>query len=339
MAHTIFVVEVKVWLLLLGCAPRAPYIAELNDSDSPESAGDTAEEEVEPSVWDDPAFFAEAGPFAPLLDMSLAPERSHWEVWLFTSSDGVSWSDGVAIAHSFSSLDLLIMEQGIVLGGSAIPDTDGGINAPFEHFFALTSPDLVQWGSKLWPIRAATHRQIVDPSLHLDPDGTVRMVFFGASDDVNPRKNPEEYPGDHSIYTATWDGDGFIQAPEPLFAEEDLVDPSGCYWQGRHQVLSTGDGRLYSVSADVLGGEYTEDALDWGAVQVPYCLIDGDEQWIVAQAGGGFGPPQARTRGPGEDFSAPFLIIEEADIPLLTCTSPVMGRFQGQHVLFCATWK
>lgn len=328
-----------LWVML-ACTRREPYYPP-EDSSAPvdTDVADDSGEAVVAYPWEDAAFWTEPGPFAPLLDPTKIPTGPHWETWMFSSPDGRDWDDGVLVAHSLSSLDLLVLEQGVILGGSTFYNEDLGVNAPLENYFALVSADLKTWGSHLLPVLEATHRQIVDPSLHIDPGGEVRMVFYGAPDDVDPKKNPEEYEGAHPIYTATWTGEGFTQAPEPLLSADALVDPSGCTWQGAHHLLATGERTLFSARADAVGGDYdTHPPEGWSGVQVPYCFIDGDTQQILVQTGGGFGSPAAITRTPGGSFSEPSPIVDIKTLPFNTCTSPVMGRFQGQYILFCAAW-
>ncbi|MFT4975597.1 MAG: hypothetical protein ACI8S6_001484 [Myxococcota bacterium] len=339
------------FIIALACNRREPYYPPPDtdtetaetDTDTDTQVGDSAEEEAW-SAWDDPEWWIEPGPFAPLVDMSNAPTRPHWEAWITTSPDLVTWTKGRPFAFDFSSLDLLVLPQGIIVGGSLTPNPDLNLKAPFENVFVLVSTDLQTWGSHQLPITDAAQPMIIDPSMHMTPDGRLQLVYFGSGLDVDSEKLPDDYPNPHAIYNAWWSGDRFVQeSPEPLLEADYVVDPSGCYHDGTHYMMGTRRyGELYfsSRDADDTEAEYTPvvEGSAWGGVQVPYCYNQEEEPIFVAQYGGGYGAPLVRRLDeqgqPGPEES--LFKIEERGYD--GCTSPVLGYFDDEYILICVSW-
>ena len=305
-------------------------------------AGDTAVAEAAGNVWDDPAWWTEPGPLAPLLDLSLAPRQYHWQLWMATSPDLETWSDPQVIGFNFSSLDVLQLEEGLIVSGSVIPMLELGVEAPFGYVFAFVTTDLVQWGSHFLAIEGSTTPMIIDPSIHWTPDGGLRLLYYGESKNVDPDLPPDNYPNPHHIYTGLWASDRFVQdSEEALLAADYVVDPSGCYWQGTHHVLGTRTYQelFYAYKAED-SDEYVE-GLQWGGVQVPFCFVDTahDRLGLIAQWGGGYGgPPQVKWCDKDMLCAEQVDLIPEEKLYYDSCTSPVLAWYQEQYVLFCSSW-
>ena len=314
------------------------------DTDADTDADDSGDTEVdEPDVWEDPAWWTEPGPFAPLLDLSNAPRHPHWEVWYTTSPDMKTWTPATSIGFNFSSLDLLVLEEGLIIGGSLTPDPDFNIMAPFEHYFAMVTKDLETWGSHELFIEDAAQPMIIDPSIHRTPDGELQLLFFGSTMDVDPELLPDDYPNPHAIFTAWWDTDRFVQAdPEPMLEADYVVDPSGCYYEDRHYVLGTRRyGELYFAERHIdKSDEYLDvgETAVWSGVQVPYCNVQGEAPLFIAQFGGGYGPPQVRWFDEKGFLAEPVDLLDLKAVGHDSCTSPVLGHYREEWVLFCATW-
>jgi len=340
-----------LFILVLACG-REPYYAETSpDTHSPETTQDTdTDTDTGPDttqrvdVWDDPAWWLEPGPFAPLLDLSNAPPGPHWEAWVSTSPDLKSWTKGAPFAYGFSSLDLLVVEQGIIVGGSLTPDEKLGIMAPFEHYFALHTQDLKTWGSHQFYIENAAELMIIDPSIHETPDGGLQLVYYASSLDVDPEKLPDDYPNPHAIYMAPWDGEKFVQTDsEPLLQADYVVDPTGCYHDDQHYMLGTRRyGALYfsSRAAGDPSAEFqpVSKHQKWGGVQVPYCFTQGDEPLFIAQYGGGYGPPQTLRLDERGDMTPAEALLDLKQVGYDGCTSPVLGYFDETYFLICVSW-
>lgn len=336
-------------MLTFACYQRQPYYPPEETASPTEVDTDTVTDTdtgpTEPVMaWDDPDWWTEPGPFAPMLDLKNAPNGPHWETWISTSEDLKTWTKGRPFLFNYSSLDLLVLEgKGVILGGSLTPIPELGVEPMFEHAFIFQSTDLVNWGSHMIPIQDAATEMIIDPSMHWTPDGRLQLLYFGSDSNVADDKLPDDYPNPHAIYNAFWDGTQFVQEQqEPLLEADHVVDPSGCYHDGQHYILGT---RAYDSlyvthrSEDDPDGEYV-DFLDspWGAVQVPYCYTQGEYPAFIAQYGGGYGPPWIRWMDKEGKLSDPEPMFDMEDIGYLGCTSPVLGYYEGTYFMIASSW-
>ncbi len=292
-------------------------------------------------AWDNPEWWAPTGPLQGLFDFAVAGTRPHWRFWYTTSPDLVEWSNPVVVGHNFSSLDLLRVDQGLILTGSLLPDIENGIDAPFGNLFMLSTTDLETWGSHFFPVEGADELpMIIDPSVHREGDG-FRVLFFGAGLDVDPDIPPDDYPNPHYIRTGmVVDDRVVVEDLTPIVEGDHIVDPSGCWWDDTHHILATNKyGDLFHQSRNVGQRDYV-DGLQWGGVQVPYCLIDEQNNRVgfIAQHGGGHGPPRVRWCDENQDCADQVAFFPEDKLYLGQCTSPVVAWFHDQYVMFCSSW-
>lgn len=308
------------------------------DTAPPSDSGGTTTLEY---AWEDPAWWTEPGPLQGLFDLDLSV-ASHWRFWYTTSPDLETWADPIVLGHNFSSLDLLQLDEGLILSGSLIPNVEAGIHGPFSAMFSLVTTDLETWGSHYIEVEGADELpMIIDPSLHKDQDGGYRMLFFGAGHDVDPEAMPDDYPNPHAIRT------GFIQYDRivvedltPIVEGDYVVDPSGCWWHGVHHILGTNryDDLFHQYRR--AGADSFWDADPWGGVQVPFCFIDeqNDRMGLIAQHGGGHGPPRVRWCNASQECEEQQVLLPEDKLWNGQCTTPVMAWYQEQYILFCASW-
>lgn len=311
------------------------------DTASRDTASDTGGPPTYTFAWEDPAWWREAGPLQGLFDLSLSVDQPHWRFWYITSPDLVTWSEPVVLGHNFSSMDLLHLDSGLVLSGSLIPNVEVGIEGPFSAIFSLVTTDLETWGTHFISVEGADELpMIIDPSIHPDGEG-YRALFFGAGSDVDPEALPDDYPNPHSIRTGWMRGDRVVVDDlTPIVQGDHIVDPTGCWWQGVHHVLATNKyGDLFHQYRPEGGVDFV-DGVDWGGVQVPYCFIDpaGERMGLMAQHGGGHGPPRVRWCDVDQVCGEQEPLVSEDHLFEGQCTSPVMAYFEGRYVLFCSSW-
>ena len=292
-------------------------------------------------AWEDPDWWVEPGPLQGLFDLELSDEAPHWRFWYITSPDLETWSEPTVLGHNFSSMDLLALDEGLILSGSLIPNPDEGIEGPFSTLFSLVTTDLETWGTHFFPVEGADELpMIIDPSVHADGDG-YQMLFFAAGFDVDPEAMPDDYPNPHSIYTGRVGYDRIVvDTLEPIVQGNHIVDPSGCWWNGVHHILATNryDDLFHQYRREE--APHYLDGVDWGGVQVPYCFIDerNDRMGLIAQHGGGHGPPRVRWCDADQQCEEQVAFVPEENLFDGQCTSPVLAYYNDQYVLFCSSW-
>lgn len=262
-----------------------------------------------------------------------------------TSSDGHTWGEARWLAHNWSSLDLLVWEgRVLILGGSTLSDPDSGVEAPFGTLFALHTLDLETWGSSAWPVEDLDEAMLTDPALVEGPDGRVRAVYYATPEEYGDLP-PDEIPGDHDIRVAVREGGAFVEQPDVIYAREGLIDPSVCVRDGAIHFFATRE-RTVDHAAGTDWSLDEDPDWSWTNAQVPFCFQRDGALQVVAQAGGGFGEPQVRSLDAGEgdtgihgNWNEPTGFFEGGADPFDGgCTSPVVGEFLGQWVMFCAVW-
>lgn len=323
-----------------GSGFEVPQPTEEDGEDIADTA-DTGDGLPEGYAWEDASWWSEPGPLHGLFDLELSVSRPHWRFWYITSPDLETWSDPVVLGHNFSSMDLLHLPEGLILSGSLIPNIEAGIEGPFGAMFSLVTTDLSTWGTHFLAVEGADELpMIIDPSIHAEVDG-YRMLFFGSGLDVDPEAMPDDYPNPHYIRTGFVRYDRIVvDSLEPIVEGDHIVDPTGCWWNGVHHILATNKyGDLFHQYRREGATDFI-DGLDWGGVQVPYCFIDeqNDRMGLLAQHGGGHGPPRVRWCDASGECAEQEALVSEEELFVGQCTSPVMAWFQDQYVLFCSSW-
>lgn len=294
--------------------------------------------------WVDAADLRFSGPYQLLLDLAAAPPRMHQAVHLLHSADLHRWSAPRKVAWGFSAIDALAVDDGVVVAGATIPAPDRGLHAPFGAVFALSSPDLQDWGSHRWTIEGAANPMIIDVDLTRGPDGRVGAVYYSAPQPADPGMLPEHYPGPHEIRVAWWEGgrpaEGgrFVEAAAPVVADEGMVDPSLCFAGDSWHLFTSGARGVAHYSGPSLERGLVRDRyFHWGQGSVPSCLVHEGELWVVAQRSGGKGAPQLRKLRAGQGWTEPVALFPPGTDPFDGgCAAPSLLRQDGSWQLFCA---
>ena len=303
------------WLWIVGCA-------------GPHDPVDTAALDA---PWDAPGFWTEPGPLAPLVAPDAEDPALLWTVRMATSADGITWeAQPGAVLGNVNSLDMYITDDGLILMGlvSGTPD----VYAETGVLYALATTDLQTWASHAWSVEGAAHQNMVDPSLHLRADGRLGLTYYGCPEFF---VDPVTVAGDHDLYRAVYNGHNWTEEEAPAYAAEGLVDPVICTLQGKEWLFATqGAARIVSAEGQP-DGRFTEAPFSLEGDTVPYCRADGDALALYSQTDGSLGVPHvARFDGLTLGDSAP--VYPEHLWGVNNCSSPVMGWFQDQYVLFCA---
>ena len=262
-------------------------------------------------------YWSTPGPLESLLQTGEFPQTPHWRVQMFTSEDGEEWSEGQTIAHSLSSLGLLIFEDTLILTGT--PSLEG---ADDRSIYALTSTNGLTWRSREWSVSGTDG--VHDASLYIDEQNRVNAVFA---------------EGGLGLRTAVRDNNRFVTLDEVPLTEPGLREPTSCTWQGRDYLFAV-EGTSSIVAASAADGEpLTEDErFVWDGFQAPFCFVEDDELWLLAQAAGGGGKPMYRVLEDSGEFGPMNNLLQSTALPFASCTSPVMGRYGETFVLFCSAW-
>jgi hypothetical protein len=278
-----------------------------------------------------------------VLDLDVAPQGTpHWEVRICESAEwwGRGCEDYTTIAHSFSSLDGLLTEDGFILAG--VPDglnlVDYGFRADFRELHFLSTPDMEHWGTHIEPITGADeHARVVDPAMVLQADGQPSFVYYELP--MSWEDDPASYHGPHDIPIAQWNGEAFERHPEVLTTGPDLADPTVLVHDGLHHMFTTCGGDIcHATSEDGLSYEH-DDSFYWGGAQVPHANDDGEQLMVVGQGGGGWPPP--RYLFMNEDGSFPSsdeqLWSDEENLSFFggSCTSPVLVYWNETYYTIC----
>ncbi len=317
-----------------------------SSSDSQPDSGDSGSPPVDPFPGLD---YTNSTTLDLILDWDNAPTGPHWQVRLCRSTEW--WGRGCdtyfAIAHGLSSLDLMVTEEGLII--MAVPDfpwlgqmdLDGVEEILWNHFYALTTPDLEHWGTQIWSVEHTDSGRFIDPALSLHEDGTPRVIYYSWPEDAG-EEDPALYPGEHMIKRADWDGEGFVEQVEPIYAAETLADPVLCDLGGQAHMFITDSGAISHVTSDDGAVSFTKDEdFVWGGAQVPHCTTQEEPMVIVAQGGGGVSAPVTRTMDEDFVFGEPTqLWNDEENLGFFggSCTSPVFGIFMGEYITLCASY-
>lgn len=291
-----------------------------------------------PDVWADPEYWA-SGLLSPLILPTEVPSETHWEVRIATSPDGVSWTaDARIIAYGFSSLDMLIAGDWVVLAGMV----DGAVFADFSGMIpsysipALASTDLQTWGSQIWAIGAGSGNFLVDPALQLGGDGVLRATWFAHS---TPGVDPAQIEGAHAVQRGIWSTTGtFVQGdPDPEYAYDSLADPVICEMGDVPWLFYTNEHKRVHAALSSDGGEHFEkvSSFSWEEPSVPFCIGGSEQITLFVQEPQGLQPPRVAVLHSDLSFEETGTIYSEhpwGD----NCTSPVVGWFQGGWLLACA---
>ncbi len=333
------------------------------DSDEPGDTGSGDDPWNQEGYWEDPT------DLEPIFDLDAIPEGTpHWELRMNVSTGGWASDPGyTTIGYGFSSLDLFNRGDALILMGqvdfsmiyldkSALePDGKGGVQ-PISRggspgggdtggkekptwVYAVTTPDLENFGGHAWEVLETDTRWLIDTAIESLSDGGMRLIYYAMTgiEDIS-EVEPSQVEGDHYIYSAYRDGETFVQWPDPLYWDEGLVDPTICEFQGQHYFFSTKDTWITAATSTDGDTFVFDKALEWYGNQVPYCLEYEDELWVVAQVGGGFGAPAYKRLQDDGTLSELHMLYENDEMMGGACTSPVMTVFNDRYVLFCAVW-
>lgn len=316
-------------------------------NDSGDDSGDTAigpnpfadaDGDGLPDAWAETEYWEE-NPLASLLLPTDVPDETHWEVRIATSDDGLSWvPDDRVIAHGFSSLDLMVAGEMLILAGMVdgavardLPASVQGYTIP-----AIATADLETWGSQTWPIGQGSETNVVDPSLQLGSDGVLRATWFAHS---TPGVDPATIEGIHLVQRGTWSDSGtFLQDDvEEEFAEDWLADPVICELDGTPWMFYTHFAERIRAARSTDGGAHFEpvSSFSWEEPSVPFCITGEDGIRVIAQTSGGRFSPRQGWVASDDSFTEGEPLYEDhpwGD----NCTSPVVGYWQERWVLACA---
>jgi hypothetical protein len=269
-----------------------------------------------------------------LMDPSYTPGEHGYAVE-FCQSD-VGWGRDLEcrqIARGASTFDLYVTDWGIFLLVGVNLAAWHLVEEGHARVYALTTPDMEHFGTYLWPIAEAASPMLTDTALDRLPDGRMRVIYVSGGPFA---------PGQHSVKAALREGRRWVEQRQPLFTAEGIVDPTSCYHDGVYHLFVTGSGntRVLHAVGDTPWRYTLDETFEWAGAQVPYCFKEGDGLRVVAQQGGGWAPPAVRTLLKDGTFGPPEPLWEPGAWPELTsCTSPVLGRFHGKYLLFCAVHR
>ncbi len=293
----------------------------------------TPQEEESQDPWDDPDYWLASSTLDLVFDMDQAPDEAHYEVVMCRSTVGYGIRmECTTIAHTFSTLDVFVYSTGLILlGGLNMVDFNylqyGG-----DYLYAITTPDLEQFGTHMWYVENTASPFLTDASLEQLPDGTIRAVYYSGM---------AGYVGSHAIRAAYRDGETWVEAPDPIYVEDNLLDPKTCRYNGTYYLFATKNSTSIIQATGIDPYHYvgTPD-FSWTETQVPFCLENEGEFWLVGQAGGGWGPPLYRVLLPGGTYTDPVTLWAQDQYPELeSCTSPVLAEFHDEYVVFCAVHR
>ncbi len=284
--------------------------------------------------WEVPGFYDDAGPLHSLFEADpTAPERAY-TVRMATSPDGVTWTESDAvIASEFNSLDLLVTPTGVILTG--LPASEG-LALHQGSMYLLASADLTRWASREWVVSDISSVNLVDPSIHLRADGTPGLTYY-ACDTFG--EDPVWVPGDHAIRRAAWVGgpqERWVEDPAVAYADDFLVDPVICNLNGQEWLFATQAAEHVILASGNGDGTFTgRNDLTWASQSVPYCAPRDAGLGVYAQ-GRGMSELATVAQFDGEDLDETGPLYAAHLWGSNNCTSPVLGWYQDQYVLFCA---
>ena len=264
----------------------------------------------------------------------------HWEVRICESGDG--WGRGcedyTTLAHSFSSLDGVLTENGLVLTG--IPDSSTleikGFPIDRVHFFS--TPDMENWGTHIYTLEGQKDGWVVDPAMAVMPDGQPSIIYYNQPMDCT--EEPQNCPGDHDVLMASWDGTRFVVRDQPIHVDPDMVDPTMVPYLGQYHLFYTCDGDIcHATSPDGTSFDY-DDQFRWGGAQVPHANSYEDQLMVVGQGGGGWPPPRYTFMNADGSFPEQdeMLWSDHDNLSFFggSCTSPVLVYTNKTYYTICA---
>ncbi len=274
-------------------------------------------------------------PLVANLDLTRPPAPGSYRVYMLRSSNGTRWTDAdpIPVAHSFSSLGLLITDDTLYLfGSSRIP-----VFTPYAVITALRTRDLTHWEGCAWNICREVNKGLVDTQPVVLDSGGIRMWYYSVPNPPGGQPfDPARLEGDHTLVFADL-ADGVFFARGVGIGGADLADPSVVRFRGRWYLAATqGPHRVILAESDT-GLEFRSTGVRLEGVSVPFLTVEGQELWLVAQRYlDGTGPwPCLFTSRDGRNWQDQGVLVRGT--PERGCTSPVLGRFLDQMVLFCAT--
>lgn len=243
-------------------------------------------------------------------------------VWVFRSSDGLSWRrDSEPLAWGVSSLGLSVRAD-----GEALLTLLQHVREPtwWERWrmpqvvYGLVSRDGHRWQGTHWVVHDPGALGIIDPQWLGD-----ELWYFAPE---GKSGDPAERAGDHRI--RSWPpGRNRIKA-------RGLADPSPVLLGDELFVFVTrrsggGAGEVVEYAGDPLAPVHT-----FPGVSVPYATVVGEQLWLIAQRDvGGHRRPVRAISADGQTWSAWQPL---GDITgLRSCTSPVVGYIGGEWLMLC----
>ncbi len=267
------------------------------------------------------------------LDRAASGSVPGYRVYMLTSPDGRRWGEPIPIAAAFSSLGLYATDSALYLfGSSQIP-----VFTPYAVITALRTTDLEHWEGCAWNICREVNKGLVDTQPVRLEDGGLRMWYYSVPN--LPGGRPFDPARLHGVHTLAFADllDRWFFARGIGFADVDLADPSVAFLAGRWYLAAsqTANRVILAESADGLSFRATGTAL--AGVSVPYLFTDaGTLKLLVQRYQDGAGPwPWVFSSRDGRTWSDQGPVVQGK--PARGCTSPVMARFRGRYVLFCAT--
>ena len=278
-----------------------------------------------------------------VLDLDLTPrDIQHWEVRLCRSETwwGVGCDDYTTIAHSLSSLDGLLTEQGFVLTG--VPDVPrlapAGFGTDLHSAYLLTTPDMEHWGTRVEALEGIGEDWAIDTALLLQEDGQPAFVFYQRP--IICDTTPEACPADHDIKRANWEGERFVVQAEPVVTGERWMDPTVVPYQGDYHLFATCDTHVCHAQGDDIAQLDHDAAFAWTGVQVPHANIYEGPLMVVGQGGGGWSQPRYLLSEPDGSFTSEDLPLWSASDDQTffggSCTSPVLIHWDQTYYTICA---
>jgi hypothetical protein len=262
-----------------------------------------------------------------LLDRSLS-SQALTEAVVYTSPDGMAWTESGWIAHSLTSLGLSQgPDQTLILTAMVSLPKDLSRQLPPFHSSAVvtfSSSDLQSWTASRWWL--ADRLSIVDPQLSFEENVPVLRAWVR----TGPLGvDPVSLSGEHPIVVARLQKDGQLHAEAPQKGLPFLADPSPA-GEFLYATLFpfTGIPRIWIGKAGVEVGSLM-------GLTVPFVWQHQGRWRMVAHGPGKNGLSAVRA------FSEDGIHWSQVEVlsgfeEIARCESPVEGFFKGQYVLICS---
>lgn len=229
------------------------------------------------------------------------------------------------IAHSFSSLDALVIGDELVVAGLQNAQRPGWWEERFPRLFvdALVTTDLVTWSSRRWYVDAPG-ASLLDPAFADGPEG-LELWFVQAEGFADPARRGRQT----SLVRTRAAGDGFGRA-EVWHRGESLVDVSPVWFGDRWHVFAThNQSEVVEITATGttrrIEGATVPHArvVDGGISVTAQTMVDGRRMPVVVRS------------TDGATWSAPAPVALDGTKRMKTCASPVTARLHAAEVLLC----